>query len=152
MCGRGWVETPPVCPDTLLGLLGQRSEDLMAVSLPSHHPQCFLNAVLQCLSSTRPLRDFCLRRDFRQEVPGGGRAQELTEGGGTNSRSLQSSPLPPSLPVLVVLSSWIWPYPFSLVSTFVTGLLPPCEPSSAGHFQLFIVVVSPLLSRQPLQM
>lgn len=44
-------------------------------------PQCFLNAVLQCLSSTRPLRDFCLRRDFRQEVPGGGRAQELTEGG-----------------------------------------------------------------------
>uniref|UniRef100_A0A8C8VWW1 ubiquitinyl hydrolase 1 n=1 Tax=Peromyscus maniculatus bairdii TaxID=230844 RepID=A0A8C8VWW1_PERMB len=42
-------------------------------------PQCFLNAVLQCLSSTRPLRDFCLRRDFRQEVPGGGRAQELTE-------------------------------------------------------------------------
>ncbi|XP_072615735.1 ubiquitin carboxyl-terminal hydrolase 21 isoform X1 [Vulpes vulpes] len=42
---------------------------------------CFLNAVLQCLSSTRPLRDFCLRRDFRQEVPGGGRAQELTEGG-----------------------------------------------------------------------
>lgn len=46
-------------------------------------PQCFLNAVLQCLSSTRPLRDFCLRRDFRQEVPGGGRAQELTEGGVT---------------------------------------------------------------------
>ncbi|NIG59009.1 ubiquitin carboxyl-terminal hydrolase 21-like protein [Pontoporia blainvillei] len=41
--------------------------------------ECFLNAVLQCLSSTRPLRDFCLRRDFRQEVPGGGRAQELTE-------------------------------------------------------------------------
>ncbi|XP_060054106.1 ubiquitin carboxyl-terminal hydrolase 21 isoform X2 [Erinaceus europaeus] len=40
---------------------------------------CFLNAMLQCLSSTRPLRDFCLRRDFRQEVPGGGRAQELTE-------------------------------------------------------------------------
>uniref|UniRef100_A0A8C8VXW5 Ubiquitin carboxyl-terminal hydrolase 21 n=1 Tax=Peromyscus maniculatus bairdii TaxID=230844 RepID=A0A8C8VXW5_PERMB len=40
---------------------------------------CFLNAVLQCLSSTRPLRDFCLRRDFRQEMPGGGRAQELTE-------------------------------------------------------------------------
>ncbi|XP_037681450.1 ubiquitin carboxyl-terminal hydrolase 21 isoform X3 [Choloepus didactylus] len=40
---------------------------------------CFLNAVLQCLSSTRPLRDFCLRRDFRLEVPGGSRAQELTE-------------------------------------------------------------------------
>ena len=39
--------------------------------------------MLQCLSSTRPLRDFCLRRDFRQEVPGGGRAQELTEGRAT---------------------------------------------------------------------
>ncbi|KAH0501796.1 Ubiquitin carboxyl-terminal hydrolase 21 [Microtus ochrogaster] len=45
----------------------------------SDDKMCFLNAVLQCLSSTRPLRDFCLRRDFRQEVPGGGRAQELTE-------------------------------------------------------------------------
>ncbi|KAJ8794227.1 hypothetical protein J1605_003373 [Eschrichtius robustus] len=45
----------------------------------SNDKMCFLNAVLQCLSSTRPLRDFCLRRDFRQEVPGGGRAQELTE-------------------------------------------------------------------------
>ncbi|KAF7474288.1 hypothetical protein GHT09_014980 [Marmota monax] len=40
---------------------------------------CFLNAVLQCLSSTRPLRDFCLRRDFHREVPGRGQDQELTE-------------------------------------------------------------------------
>ncbi|KAM5124936.1 LOW QUALITY PROTEIN: ubiquitin carboxyl-terminal hydrolase 21-like [Callospermophilus lateralis] len=40
---------------------------------------CFLNAVLQCLSSTRPLGDFCLRRDFRQEVPEMGQDQELTE-------------------------------------------------------------------------
>uniref|UniRef100_A0A8C6A6Z5 Ubiquitin carboxyl-terminal hydrolase n=1 Tax=Marmota marmota marmota TaxID=9994 RepID=A0A8C6A6Z5_MARMA len=40
---------------------------------------CFLSAVLQCLSSTRPLRDFCLRRDFHQEVPGRAQDQELTE-------------------------------------------------------------------------
>ncbi|XP_053134917.1 ubiquitin carboxyl-terminal hydrolase 21 isoform X2 [Hemicordylus capensis] len=41
---------------------------------------CFMNAVLQCLSSTRPLRDYCLRREFRQEQPGALRAQqELTE-------------------------------------------------------------------------
>ncbi|KAM4797574.1 ubiquitin carboxyl-terminal hydrolase 21-like [Urocitellus parryii] len=40
---------------------------------------CFLNAVLQCLSSTRPLRDFCLQRNFRPEVPGRGQDQELTE-------------------------------------------------------------------------
>lgn len=47
---------------------------------PPHPPQCFMNAVLQCLSSTKPLRDYCLRRDFQQEQPPGPRApQELTE-------------------------------------------------------------------------
>ncbi|OXB55819.1 hypothetical protein ASZ78_007137, partial [Callipepla squamata] len=41
---------------------------------------CFMNAVLQCLSSTKPLRDYCLRKDFVQEQPPGSRApQELTE-------------------------------------------------------------------------
>lgn len=41
---------------------------------------CFMNAVLQCLSSTKPLRDYCLRREFRQELPGTHRSQqELTE-------------------------------------------------------------------------
>ncbi|KAK2540174.1 ubiquitin carboxyl-terminal hydrolase 21 isoform X1 [Columba livia] len=41
---------------------------------------CFMNAVLQCLSSTKPLRDYCLRRDFQLEQPPGPRApQELTE-------------------------------------------------------------------------
>uniref|UniRef100_A0A8V5GMA4 Ubiquitin carboxyl-terminal hydrolase 21 n=1 Tax=Melopsittacus undulatus TaxID=13146 RepID=A0A8V5GMA4_MELUD len=36
---------------------------------PPLSPQCFMNAVLQCLSSTKPLRDYCLRRDFQQEQP-----------------------------------------------------------------------------------
>lgn len=41
---------------------------------------CFLNAVLQCLSSTGPLRDYILRQEYRQEQPGGARTpQELTE-------------------------------------------------------------------------
>uniref|UniRef100_A0ABM5F3T7 Ubiquitin carboxyl-terminal hydrolase n=1 Tax=Pogona vitticeps TaxID=103695 RepID=A0ABM5F3T7_9SAUR len=41
---------------------------------------CFMNAVLQCLSSTKPLRDYCLHREFRQEQPGALRTQqELTE-------------------------------------------------------------------------
>lgn len=41
---------------------------------------CFMNAVLQCLSSTKPLRDFCLRKDFLHEQPPGSRTpQELTE-------------------------------------------------------------------------
>lgn len=41
---------------------------------------CFMNAVLQCLSSTKPLRDYCLRKDYLQEQPAGPRApQELTE-------------------------------------------------------------------------
>ncbi|XP_069073924.1 ubiquitin carboxyl-terminal hydrolase 21 isoform X1 [Pleurodeles waltl] len=41
---------------------------------------CFMNAVLQCLSNTKPLRDYCLRRENRQEQMGVSRAQqELTE-------------------------------------------------------------------------
>ncbi|XP_056401298.1 ubiquitin carboxyl-terminal hydrolase 21 isoform X2 [Hyla sarda] len=41
---------------------------------------CFLNAVLQCLSSTRPLRDYVLRQEYRQEQPVSSRTQqELTE-------------------------------------------------------------------------
>ncbi|XP_075764142.1 ubiquitin carboxyl-terminal hydrolase 21 isoform X1 [Pelodiscus sinensis] len=41
---------------------------------------CFMNAVLQCLSSTKPLRDYCLLKEFLQEQPGTSRApQELTE-------------------------------------------------------------------------
>ncbi|XP_040268353.1 ubiquitin carboxyl-terminal hydrolase 21 isoform X2 [Bufo bufo] len=41
---------------------------------------CFLNAVLQCLSSTKPLRDYVLRREYRQEQPLSSRTpQELTE-------------------------------------------------------------------------
>ncbi|XP_031746856.1 ubiquitin carboxyl-terminal hydrolase 21 isoform X2 [Xenopus tropicalis] len=41
---------------------------------------CFMNAVLQCLSSTKPLRDYILRQEYRQEQPGSCKAQqELTE-------------------------------------------------------------------------
>ncbi|XP_071970671.1 ubiquitin carboxyl-terminal hydrolase 21 [Engystomops pustulosus] len=41
---------------------------------------CFLNAVLQCLSSTRPLRDYVLRHEYRQDQPASSRTpQELTE-------------------------------------------------------------------------
>ncbi|XP_069460772.1 ubiquitin carboxyl-terminal hydrolase 21 isoform X2 [Ambystoma mexicanum] len=41
---------------------------------------CFMNAVLQCLSNTKPLRDYCLRQENRQEQIGVSRAQqELTE-------------------------------------------------------------------------
>uniref|UniRef100_A0A8C3UTW0 ubiquitinyl hydrolase 1 n=1 Tax=Catharus ustulatus TaxID=91951 RepID=A0A8C3UTW0_CATUS len=40
--------------------------DLGSPRLGGH---CFMNAVLQCLSSTKPLRDYCLRRDFQQEQP-----------------------------------------------------------------------------------
>ncbi|OCT69474.1 ubiquitin carboxyl-terminal hydrolase 21 isoform X2 [Xenopus laevis] len=41
---------------------------------------CFMNAVLQCLSSTKPLRDYILRLEYRQEQPGSCKAQqELTE-------------------------------------------------------------------------
>ncbi|XP_053331051.1 ubiquitin carboxyl-terminal hydrolase 21 [Spea bombifrons] len=41
---------------------------------------CFMNAVLQCLSRTRPLRDYVLRHEYRQERPSSSRSQrELTE-------------------------------------------------------------------------
>ncbi|XP_029436457.1 ubiquitin carboxyl-terminal hydrolase 21 isoform X2 [Rhinatrema bivittatum] len=41
---------------------------------------CFMNAVIQCLSSTQPLRDYFLRREYRQEQPSSSRSQqELTE-------------------------------------------------------------------------
>ncbi|XP_018089038.1 ubiquitin carboxyl-terminal hydrolase 21 isoform X2 [Xenopus laevis] len=41
---------------------------------------CFMNAVLQCLSSTKPLRDYILRLEYRHEQPGSCKAQqELTE-------------------------------------------------------------------------
>lgn len=31
------------------------------------HPQCFLNAIVQCLSHTRGLRDYCLLKPYKQE-------------------------------------------------------------------------------------
>ncbi|KAM5129474.1 ubiquitin carboxyl-terminal hydrolase 21 [Mantella aurantiaca] len=41
---------------------------------------CFLNAVLQCLSRTKPLRDYILRQEYRQEQHASCRTpQELTE-------------------------------------------------------------------------
>ncbi|CAH2327260.1 ubiquitin carboxyl-terminal hydrolase 21 isoform X2 [Pelobates cultripes] len=41
---------------------------------------CFMNAVLQCLSSTKPLRDYVLRQEYRHEQPGSSKGQqELTE-------------------------------------------------------------------------
>uniref|UniRef100_A0A8C2T1C4 ubiquitinyl hydrolase 1 n=1 Tax=Coturnix japonica TaxID=93934 RepID=A0A8C2T1C4_COTJA len=60
-----------------LGLDGKGSAPLLSVR---HDGCCFMNAVLQCLSSTKPLRDFCLRKDFLHEQPPGSRTpQELTE-------------------------------------------------------------------------
>ncbi|XP_073422994.1 ubiquitin carboxyl-terminal hydrolase 21 isoform X2 [Dendrobates tinctorius] len=41
---------------------------------------CFLNAVLQCLSSTRQFRDYVLHQEYRHEQPASSRtSQELTE-------------------------------------------------------------------------
>lgn len=99
---------------------GHRSAKVTAVS--PLLPQCFLNAVLQCLSSTRPLRDFCLRRDFRQEVPGGGRAQELTEGGQQLPILLFSLPQP--LQFYPPNSHGSQPFKLAVTSVFPSLFLP----------------------------
>lgn len=104
--GWGWwgADLGEVGKERTEALLGVRSVVCSNDGRVSRASQCFLNAVLQCLSSTRPLRDFCLRRDFRQEVPGGGRAQELTEGRATPLAPPFPGPLPDlwvRLPVVV---------------------------------------------------
>ncbi|XP_068108361.1 ubiquitin carboxyl-terminal hydrolase 21 isoform X2 [Hyperolius riggenbachi] len=63
------------------------------VSAPS--TPCFLNAVLQCLSSTKPLRDYILRQEYRQEQPATGRTpQDLTEAFADVIASLWSTDAP----------------------------------------------------------
>lgn len=84
--------TRPSVGDTLRAPRGRATPQ----DVPVSPGQCFMNAVLQCLSSTKPLRDYCLRRDFQQEQPPGPRApQELTEGGADPPKPPAPPPEPP---------------------------------------------------------
>ncbi|KAM8921518.1 ubiquitin carboxyl-terminal hydrolase 21 [Pelodytes ibericus] len=65
------VTTPP----TRIPVLGSGR-----VGLRNLGNTCFLNAVIQCLSSTSPLRDYILRHEYQQEQPASSKSQpELTE-------------------------------------------------------------------------
>ena len=46
-------------------------------------PQCFMNSILQCLSNTRELRDYCLQRLYLRDLSHSSRAHTaLMEGEG----------------------------------------------------------------------
>ncbi|CAI9595053.1 unnamed protein product [Staurois parvus] len=80
---------------------------------------CFLNAVLQCLSSTKPLRDYVLRQEYRQEQHTSCRTQqELTEAFADVVASLWSSggsrrskPVPSAIGVPEIRPVFYWIQP-----------------------------------------
>ncbi|KAM4014429.1 LOW QUALITY PROTEIN: ubiquitin carboxyl-terminal hydrolase 21 [Anomaloglossus baeobatrachus] len=93
---------------------------------------CFLNAVLQCLSSTQPLRDYVLRQEYRQEHSASGRtSQELTEG------TTRAQPLPqryktrPQVPLTSPLT-----YYFQPSLNVITSLWSPEAPDTANPARL----------------
>lgn len=68
-------------------------------------PQCFMNSILQCLSNTRELRDYCLQRLYLRDLSHSSRAHTaLMEGEGLALdaflRYCRSRGLHASLPLL----------------------------------------------------
>lgn len=44
-------------------------------------PQCFMNAILQCLSNTRDLQEYCIRKEYLLDANGSGKKHcELMDG------------------------------------------------------------------------
>ncbi|NXK14688.1 UBP21 hydrolase, partial [Herpetotheres cachinnans] len=88
---------------------------------------CFMNAVLPPPSSTKPLRDYCLRRDFQQDPPPGSRTpQELTEAFADVIAALwhpDSSEAPPPGRFKAVFQKYVPSF---------TGYPPPFTPHSGG--------------------
>lgn len=69
-------------------------------------PQCFMNSILQCLSNTKELRDYCLQNQYLRDLNNNSRMRTaLMSGirggreGGQDGDSCGVHPSPPPLPI-----------------------------------------------------
>lgn len=98
----------------------------MPVSSSALSPtQCFLNAIVQCLSHTRGLRDYCLLKRYRQEKFANEDAK-LTEG-----TAVVPALLPHLLPSHFLLCLYLFFSTLHLLIFFLLHFVSPYVPAPA---------------------
>lgn len=64
-------------------------------------PQCFMNSILQCLSNTKELRDYCLQNQYLRDLNNNSRMRTALmsgiRGGGQDKDSYGARPPPPHI-------------------------------------------------------